>query len=288
MEVEEESDAVSTVLDAPKTKKFRFNARQIGLTYSQVPESWTHETVLELLKSLGDLRAYVVAKELHQDGGKHFHAYGKYTSPLDRTKADFADIDGFHPNILKPSKKWIDYCMKEDDAVHHGVMFNSWRNFRRDWDDFQAWKRHKASARLQEIAWPINVFEHIQTEPNESTKRCNWLIIGPPDSGKTRWFEDTFEGKQVFKVVDKRYPFDGYDGQTVLLWDDSFPKRKDLIGATGFFKTQTLVGETRYSRVYWPLKQRRMCIIMHNEAPSYADEAWFMARFNRVDVYTSV
>lgn len=92
--------------------------------------------------------------------------------------------------------------------------------------------------------------------------------------------ETEFAGARIFKSLDTRYPFEGYNGEEVIIWDDHFPKRKDLIAATNYYQTRTLVGATRYSRVFWKMDERRVCIILHNEEPTYMNDGWFTARFN--------
>ena len=56
--------------------KFRIYAKKIFLTYSQVHPQLTHQHLLEQLKNkLNQTNLnYVIGKEIHQDGGIHYHA----------------------------------------------------------------------------------------------------------------------------------------------------------------------------------------------------------------------
>ncbi len=259
---------------------FRLSAKNFSLTWPQVSGEWTKKMVLEHLKTKGELTRYVVARELHQDGGIHYHAYAKYAKKVDTTNPRYFDLDGCHGNYqaTKNATKWAAYCMKHGDFIED-FLAQTWRGFAREHADFQAWIQHKQDSKLAEVDWPINIFGATQNRPGASDKKCNYLVIGGPDSGKTRWVEDTFHGQRIFKVVDQRYPFEGLDGESVLIWDDSFPKRKDLIAASNWYRTRTLVGETRYRRTYWKMEQRRVLILLHNEEPIYGQDEWFKARF---------
>ncbi|MGI4851894.1 MAG: hypothetical protein ACRYGR_08130, partial [Janthinobacterium lividum] len=55
------------------TGTFRLSTSRVLLTYSQVPEGWSVEAVRDALELLG--ATYRIGKELHQDGGVHYHCY---------------------------------------------------------------------------------------------------------------------------------------------------------------------------------------------------------------------
>ena len=58
-----------------KQKNFRISAKRIILTYSQAHSEMSTEDVLEQLKnkpSLGQFN-YLIAREVDEDGGLHFH-----------------------------------------------------------------------------------------------------------------------------------------------------------------------------------------------------------------------
>lgn len=111
--------------------KFRCSCKHLGLTYAQVPHDWTADWLLEQLrKTPQPFEAWVVAKELHQDGGSHFHVYLRAARKFNIRSERYFDIAGHHPNIesLKHVEKWVDYCLKEDpNALTHGVSVKkSW------------------------------------------------------------------------------------------------------------------------------------------------------------------
>ncbi len=260
---------------------FRLSAKKFALTYPQVPESWTCELVLEYISKFGELVTYVIGEEEHKDGGKHYHVYARYVDKIDTRNANYFDILSCHGNYqaVKKESAWTAYCMKNGKFLQN-YLFTTWRNFTAEQTNFDAWRDYQMANRMKEIIWPISVFGYPVSLPDSTEKKINWLIVGRSDSGKTRWVEDTFGGFKIFKVMDPLYPFEGIDGETVLIWDDWFPKRKDLIAASNLYKTRTLVGRTRYRRFYWKMNQRRMIFILNNELPIYATDEWFNARFN--------
>jgi hypothetical protein len=193
----------------------------------------------------------------------------------------------FHGNYqaAKNEKKVAAYCMKDGDYLEN-YMFHTWVNFHKDMQDFTEWQMHMDEQKMKEIEWPIYLpkIPLLQQCPTVTEKKCNWLIIGPPDSGKTRWLETQFQMQRIYKSLDPRYPFEGYNGEAVIVWDDCYPKRKDLIAASNVYLTRTLVGATRYRRTYWPMNQRRVLILLNNEEPTYFNEPWFQARFNLINL----
>lgn len=92
---------------------YRFNAETIFLTYPQC--DLTKETLLVRLHALFEIKEYVVAEEKHADGSPHLHAFLKLCRKINRTTPDFADVDGFHPNIQAPRsvKAVIEYVRKD-------------------------------------------------------------------------------------------------------------------------------------------------------------------------------
>ncbi len=271
--------------------RFRFHAKKVFLTYADT-EDLSPDDILVHMRGLGDVRCYAIGREKYPSrDGYHIHAAVEFAEKIDTTSQRFFDVDGKHPNIQK-IKKWqqaLNYCCKDGDYIEN-FMLDSPTNLKKRWENWCLWHSLREEQRQKDVVFPIkmpvvNGNVQVQPEPHPGNKKVNWLIVGPSDWGKTSWFEKTFEDQKVFKVGDSRYPFEGYEGQKVIAWDDAFPKRKDLIAATGCFLTKTAVGETRYRKYYWKKAQRNVCIIMHNEMPTYASDPWFVNRFNVIDLH---
>lgn len=109
---------------------YRLQAKHILLTYSQVTsedafvrDAKAHFNHCSSL--LGPLDLYRLGRELHQDGGTHFHAYLSPKSKCATRNARLFDYAGFHPNVrgirTTPWKSW-DYVGKEHDIIYeHGT-----------------------------------------------------------------------------------------------------------------------------------------------------------------------
>jgi len=106
----------------PKTKKFRINRKKVGLTYSCPTDAEENpieskEALLDFLEKQGGHCQYVVSKELHESGKKHYHAYVHYDNKLDTQDPRFFDFSDVHPNIINPGAGWISYCKKEKEFI---------------------------------------------------------------------------------------------------------------------------------------------------------------------------
>lgn len=121
LDVVQTTGATSTTLGVYRAKEdsnFRFNAIQVGMTYSQCPLE--RDRVLSAwLDKFGDnIEQYLIAREKHEDGNFHIHGYIRFLKKVNYKDPRFLDIDGYHPKIergLKSSKNWIQYCIKEDE-----------------------------------------------------------------------------------------------------------------------------------------------------------------------------
>lgn len=106
---------------------FRFAAKKVLLTYSDVCEEITRESILYDLEERFPIVTHVIAEEIHpSNNGRHIHALLEFSRRVDSIDArlfDVADsIHQHHPNI-KPVKygksNWDrarDYVVKEDVA----------------------------------------------------------------------------------------------------------------------------------------------------------------------------
>lgn len=103
------------------------DAKYILLTYPQIPENVQDHFPWGIVNACSTKGAEcLVARERHQDGGIHFHAFvdwggRRYSS---RDTRGF-DVSGHHPNITKvgktPRKAW-DYVTKDGDIVAGGAQ----------------------------------------------------------------------------------------------------------------------------------------------------------------------
>lgn len=102
---------------------FRLRGGAHLFTWAQVSPDTTHADVIALLGD--DAKAYTIAKESHEDGGIHFHAYIEWRKPQDRNLGERFFIGDKRPNVKskksKPERRAArTYCRKDGDFVEHG------------------------------------------------------------------------------------------------------------------------------------------------------------------------
>lgn len=76
----------------------RLNGQRFFLTYAQ-SENLSTEAISDFLQSHPNFDWSETVRELHRDGGVHFHAVVAYKKRVQRLTSSF-DLDGRHPNIL--------------------------------------------------------------------------------------------------------------------------------------------------------------------------------------------
>jgi len=99
----------------------RIQGKTFLLTYAQC-EGLEYETVGLMLSGMG--AECLIGREMHEDGGIHYHAYVEFNRQFRSRKMNVFDTDGFHPNIQNVLKTpWLvyDYVMKDGDVVWGGA-----------------------------------------------------------------------------------------------------------------------------------------------------------------------
>lgn len=98
------------------------NTRYCLLTYSQTDPNFQHDAILNVA-TLNKAEC-LIARELHGDGGTHYHALLHWERPFTTRSTRIFDVCGHHPNILRVGKTpWVafDYCIKDGDIVAGGL-----------------------------------------------------------------------------------------------------------------------------------------------------------------------
>jgi len=93
-----------------------YNGKRFFLTYPQCEES--KEALLCFLACTADIKYYLIAKELHQDGKPHLHCCVEFKN-TERHGVDWLDFNGKHPNKQDP-RSWAacqTYCKKDGDYI---------------------------------------------------------------------------------------------------------------------------------------------------------------------------
>lgn len=100
---------------------FRFQAKYGLLTYAQ-SEGLDPFRIVEHLSDLG--AECIVGRELHDDGGTHYHAFFMFDRKFQSRNPRIFDIDSYHPNILrgiKTPEQMYDYAVKDGDVCGGGL-----------------------------------------------------------------------------------------------------------------------------------------------------------------------
>lgn len=283
-------------IDGAKPKQLRVNAHNIALTYSQIGDV-TKKEIYDFVTNLKDSKYCIVAMENHKDGGKHIHVYISYYERVNSVSGRFFDYNGLHPFIkaARTPAGWIRYIKKEDKGVIEEVELNVYEakgctKLVQDVDTFRSiiQDKKKRAWPSEEIMLPVvNKLHRIV-----GSKKRHVLVVSPPDFGKSDWVETYWRGFKIFKPAPKEktgahYPFDDYMNENVIIYDDHFPSRNNIISITQVYYSKTrIAGNTRYGCKHWLEGQERFCIILANVLPCYHKEDWFTARFNVFDCRT--
>lgn len=303
--------------DVADAKDFRFSGKNLGLTYSQCPldlnELAAGIRTLNTERDLGVTKLVIGEEEHETNGGRHFHVYLHFAKKFSTLNNRYFDVNAFednklvgtyHPNWKKfpkqatAVKKWIYYCMKMGKKVMEGFMphlflFKDAENFQRKMADHQAWMRAAENQGLRD-PFPFNLPDGFQiVEPNLHYRKRHWLILGPPDCGKTYWASRAFNNARVFArnegKTDTPYELGAYAGEKVIIWDDVIPKISEIVsvtnGASGYRKQA--YGRSRYHNNYWENNQATVVIWLLNPTrlppwakPWNVDYYIFSTRFN--------
>lgn len=101
---------------------WRLSTKNIFLTYPRcdLPAQQALDSLVQLLS---DYNPHIrVAREEHDDGGFHLHAFIRLERKLDTRRNNFFDLGGHHPNIqsCRNLQATFDYVSKDGEFVDFG------------------------------------------------------------------------------------------------------------------------------------------------------------------------
>ncbi|QMW68663.1 replication-associated protein [Crucivirus-113] len=253
-------------------KKFRINAKAFFITYPQC--NLDKNKIYDLLPEKHTITEYYIAEEKHEDGNPHIHALIKYSYKRNITNCKHFDIEGFHPNV-QAVKNWNNskaYVCKDNNFISYVSLDTSTpENYNKRKKDFNEWKEDQELLSFKDITYPIKFLHYKIDKPNPNIKKRHYWFIGAPDFGKTYAIEKTFAGLKIFKRGNNKYPFEGYNNEDIIIYDDiekiSF---EEISNVSNTYHTKTLVyGDTRYNKIYWKIGHTRTIIVVTNTYPHY-------------------
>jgi len=113
------------------------NRRYVLITYSQAGDDFDYWAVLDRFAELG--AECLISRELHKNGGIHFHVFADFGRLFSSRKANVFDVGGKHPNIQPIGRtpgKAFDYVCKDGDIVAGGLSRPGGDS---DWDPDSFW-----------------------------------------------------------------------------------------------------------------------------------------------------
>lgn len=102
---------------------FALNIFHVFLTYPQVPEELQRDALHNYLTNKFAFEYCCTSEERHEDGGKHFHVYAKFTKRFRSKDQSIFDYSGRHPNIQSAYNpgKCLTYVQKDKNFIESGV-----------------------------------------------------------------------------------------------------------------------------------------------------------------------
>lgn len=135
-----------------------------------------------------------------------------------------------------------------------------------------------------EVKWPIKTPWFTIQKPDPKNKCRHWWLWGPPNAGKTNMIGEACMGMRTYWMCEAKYPFEDYDDEDLVIYDDVEPSRKEMIAVTNTWKNAIRVGDVRYVTKYWKIHHTRTVIVLSNNP--MPDELAYKARFTEVHTDT--
>lgn len=225
--------------------KFRLTGKKLFLTFAQC--QGTKEDLLKFLYTKVSVVLYIIAKELHKDGGSHFHCYLELNKCCDIKNARFFDWNGFHPNfeIAKSPSAVQRYCKKDSDYITNMVFGTAERARElakrgeiedalrlimeeqpREILNLERWKKgFKIVARLSSKSTILKSdFKFLRVAGIDKWDRTKKALVlwGPSCLGKTQYAKQLFKNPLFVRHTDKLKQFCSYKHDGIIFDDMNF------------------------------------------------------------------
>ena len=165
-------------------------SRKWQLTFNNPAEhGFTHDAIVEAIENLASVVYWCLCDETGSEGTYHTHLYICFQNPKLHTVIGNA-FPGAHRENVKGTSQQNRDCVLKD-----GEKYNK---------------------------QPDGSYDYVDS----SGKRHHWrdltvtYIFGRTGAGKTRSVMDTYGYANCYRVTDYRHPFDTYDGQDVLIFEE--------------------------------------------------------------------
>lgn len=235
-------------------------SRKWQLTFNNPADhGFTHEAIVEKIEGFASVLYWCLCDETGSEGTYHTHLYICFRTPRPHTVIANA-FPGAHREtargtsqnnrdyVLKDGEKYnkqsdgsydyVDSSGKRHTGVNHSDTFLEWGEMPRE-QQGKSKDVEKILALLHEGANNMEIVEQVPSamlsmDKVERTRSMirdaqfsnSWrdlevtYIFGETGSGKTRSVMDKYGYSACYRVTDYKHPFDTYDGQDVLIFEE--------------------------------------------------------------------
>jgi len=266
-----------------RKRSFRCTGKCFALTY---PKCETERADFDAAfhARFGPFTDYGSAREAHADGTHHMHVFVAFGRRRDLRSSRYFDLAvggrSYHSNTqkCKSAAAWKQYISKGEDfhvsSAESGAAYNplgeELGKRKSMYADYQ-WSRDFAVSRsMRDVEYPVELacdgITYQLCAPDPACKRRSWWIVAPPNAGKTRWINRVFAGRRIWCPRTGKYPFEGYDDQDIIIYDDregvSFAELASVLNTWDII--QPIAGEIRYVTKNWKIGHTRSVIVLSN------------------------
>lgn len=235
-------------------------SRKWQITFNNPAEhGFSHDAIVERIENLASVVYWCLCDEIGSEGTYHTHLYICFQNPKMHTVIGNAFPGAHRENVKGTSQQNRDYVLKDGDkynkqadgsydyvdssgkrhtGTNFGDTFMEWGEMPRE-QQGKSKDVEKILALLRDGANNMEIVEQVpsamlnmdKVERTRSMFRdaefadC-WrdlevtYIFGKTGSGKTRSVMDKYGYSSCYRVTDYKYPFDTYDGQDVLIFEE--------------------------------------------------------------------
>lgn len=282
-----------------------------------IPKGWDHHRIKEeLITGFPTLKYFCMSDEIGDKGTYHTHFYCIFSSRVrfSTMKKHFpeAHIEAAHGNVqsnidyIRKSGKWAD--TEKSETCVEGT-FEEWgtipaqKGKRQDMEElYELVKAGYSDAEIiamnNDYLLLIETINRLRTtlliEKYKNVRRLDLkvtYISGATGTGKTRGILDTYGDGEVYRVTDYLHPFDNYQCQPVLVFEEfrSSLKISDMLNYCDIYPIEL---PARYANKYAcyeyvfltsniPLEEQ------YPEIQQDSPETWkaFLRRIHEVQIY---
>lgn len=233
-----------------EVSKYRANRKKFFLTYPRCDK--TPEEVYAHLSNISPIHKYLIARELHQDGAYHVHAYVEFVQKQDFKNSRWADIETYHPNdagAVRNEMAVTKYCKKDGNFISNFYQLDPYmlafqeektleealqiikeakpRDFALYADrikkNLKSQKRRKITLPLPIIrleTWQREILDFLKGEP--TPRRIIWIWSIQSSTGKTtfkKYVQATYPKTFLLGAMNLKDTMYSYTDQNIIWFD---------------------------------------------------------------------